>query len=402
VILALIAAAGLLPLQAAPGKDSVDIHGRVERGAGAVISIPELRRGTVANNGGQFKIRLPPEERCYELLATTRNRERSVVRFTAPGTGHLDLGTIVPPRRRRREISIGVPDPLVVDTVYGCVPATGPWPERWPSGHARVRGTHTRGRRRLAGVPIDVYCAESSSSQRVTTDALGNFAAELILTFPDEQTLVERQAVYHIRHALVSIDRPLPVIIRFVPVEQPALVHDVDWALPEPDVELSSVVAAPGDINHPALLGNALGFRAGVFSTFQFVRLAIVPPPPEPTVTGRPDTTIGKYLLPFAFSVSTGHKLPSTGSNIFVNLPSEYAEQIAKGAQIEAYGRLRLADAPDANTYVSLPVLYTRPIGLLRVDLLESTFDDARSTLHEYEALVLLVLRPPRPDLPRY
>ncbi len=255
---------------------------------------------------------------------------------------------------------------------------------------------------------------------------MGAFVVDVPLSFPDDQALVEGgRATCEFRHATESIDSPLSFTLQFGRPDRRPLDTEVRWALPEPSLRPSQVIAPPGDINTPARLGNDVAYRPGVLGASQFVRVGIVDRPATPTrylshactlppntssawnweycqlSLRRPDTLFRAHLLPVAITVSSGRKQATTGSSVFVNLPGKYADQVTGGGTVEGYARVPLRYTSDSAAYVPVRTLYNESLQLLKVDLIDFNYDDERSPHHEYEALVLLMVRPPVGEGPR-
>ena len=106
-----------------------------------------------------------------------------------------------------------------------------------------------------------------------------------------------------------------------------------------------------------------------------------------------PDTVFRRYLLPLAIRVSTGSKLPTTGSSIYVNLPGEYADAIDAGGALEVYSRVPLRYTTDSTAWVKYGASYDRSLHLLTFNFQSNSYDDQRSPAREYEALFLLAVR---------
>jgi hypothetical protein len=91
--------------------------------------------------------------------------------------------------------------------------------------------------------------------------------------------------------------------------------------------------------------------------------------------------------------VSTGQHQPTTGSDIILALPAEYAARAAAGEQIEAFARLPTRYRAPSAAFVPLQVSYWPSLRILNLSLIDFHFDDETTPEHAYEAVVVLALR---------
>jgi hypothetical protein len=386
---------------------------------GAVIAVPVLRIGTISGMHGTFKLRATAPGGCYEAIVRTAYRHLTHLWFSAPDSGFRDLGDIEIAPLPNVEGPFDSPQPVVHDTIGSCRPARlNDTTTTWPSVHAILQGQLLRGARSLPNVPLDLACTGGGGSSRTRTDSAGRFRFYYAMSFPDDQSLADgREAACRLSIATSTLDEPRPVVLTFGPDDATAPEQQTIWTLPEPDLRPRRVIGLSPD-RSPLRLDATASFSPGVFTAPQTVALELVERPARIELydagmfycppssrswnwqkcdyrMGRRAELRGLELLPATVRVTTGQKQATTGSDLIIAVPTEYAIRAAAGARFEAFARLpaRYRGAPDA--FVRLSVGYLSSLQILNLSLVDADFDDERTTDHAYEAIIVLGLRGP-------
>ncbi|HEV8599485.1 MAG TPA: hypothetical protein VGQ69_09010 [Gemmatimonadales bacterium] len=398
----------LAAAQSGAQGQSWEIKGRVfvrEFGyPAAVVSIPALRVGTIADDLGNFVIRAEGAQQCYELLIRTRAAMVRILRFVAPEHGQLDLGNITLGRslsrqereeERRPEQFLPAPDqppPERRDTVGTCRPSEKNPAESWPTAHARVVGHLTRGGMPLRGGTLDFSCGynEPYFSMRRQTDSVGAFLFDAVLSFPQEQALADSsQAECHLRHARVSLDSAVSRLVTFGPAAAPAPITTLDWQLPDPSFRPVRVVGQVRGVGEALVIPGIAAFRPGVLPAPQAVSLELLPLPEGIVVRPYSHRAAPAQLLPVAVRVATGRKVPSTGSSIYLELPRRFAEAMQAGGSIRGFLKVSRPGETAQSEYREIEAGYDRSLHYVLIDLLPRDFTDREGPEHWIEALIV-------------
>ena len=421
--IALLSVATLTIVPLATAQRGWEVHGQlggiVTGWHGAVIAVPVLRTGTISGGRGTFKLRSTAPGGCYEAIVRTGRSHFTHLWFSAPDSGLKDLGEIEIAQLPHVSFPIDPPPP-VHDTIATCQPKQFSAATTWPAVHAVLLGQLLRGSHPLAEVPVDLACG-NLLSVRSQTDSAGRFRFYYPISFPDDQMLADnREAECRIWIATVTLDQPRHVVLSFGPHHTAAPQHQVNWAIPEPDLRPRRVIGRPADRNAALRLEATASFSPGVLDGPATAALELIERPhrvalyeggscsfPNPATRawnwqkceyqmGRRSEIRGRELLPIALRVSTGQQQATTGSDIMLALPAVYAARAAAGDQFEAFARLPARYGGSLDAFVPVGVGYWPSLRIVTLSLIDFHFDDERTPEHAYEAIIVFALRPPQ------
>lgn len=194
--------------------------------------------------------------------------------------------------------------------------------------------------------------------------------------------------------------------------------HQVRWAIPEPNLRPRRVTRQSDGGRVPLRLGSTVSFSPGVLSAPATITLELIPTPRRVELyeegacsfspgqsrawnwqecrygLGPPSAVGQRELWPIAVRVSTGRQMATTGSDLILAVPAEYAARAVAGDQLEAFARLPLRYGKPGDAFIPLKVSFWRSLRIMTFSLIDLHFDDQRTPDHTYEAVIVLALRP--------
>ncbi len=396
--------AGALLLAAGPGTSPLNAQREwVVKGSltgiaggwpGAVVAVPVLRIGTIAGDRGAFTLRGVATAGCYEAIIRTQQRHVTHLRFLAPDSGTASVGDVQIASLPYVE-TFGAPLPEQHDTVGLCRPTRVSDDLSWPAAHATVSGRLLRGTRALAQVPLDLSC-HPRGSIRTLTDSTGAFRFTYQLLFPDNLMLAAGSvALCRLWIATVTMDGEYSFQVQFGSPAEPAPVTATTWALPEPDLRPRAAIGRVEARNAPLRLNGTISFSPGVFPAPQLVGLELTELPRHITfrAAGYPDRPSPSFeVLPVALRVTTGHQLPTTGSDFIFAVPEAYARRVSAGERLEAWVRVPPHYNRGPDTFMPVGTNFWPPLQTASFTLAAAVFDDSRTPDHSFEAMVIWTL----------